>query len=157
MNGPLFLIPILAGLLAQSLKPFLNKKWYATLQEEGKHIPRYGGMPSAHTAFATSLATVVALNDGFYSVTFMIAVSLVIYILDDALRMRIFLSRHGMALQKLVSHLPQEEQKEYPYLEARLGHKGKEVIVGGIIGILFTFAMWFLYVSIIRDFLVNLQ
>ena len=157
MNGPLFLIPILSGLLAQFSKPFLNKKWYASLQQEGKRIPRYGGMPSAHTAFATSLATVVALNDGFYSTTFMIAVSLVIYILDDALRMRIFLSRHGMALQKLVSHLPQEEQKEYPYLEARLGHKGKEVIAGGIIGIFFTFVMWFLYSYFIRDFLVNLS
>jgi len=156
MNYPLFLVPILAGLIAQSVKPFFNRSWYAALEEEGKHIPRYGGMPSAHTAFATSLATVVALTDGFYTTSFMIAVSLVIYILDDALRMRIFLSRHGLALQKLVSRLPREEQRDYPYLEARLGHRGREVVAGGLVGVVITVAIWMLYYGVIKDYLTAL-
>lgn len=142
MNFPLFLIPIIVGVLTQSLKPFLNKKWYAQLTEGGQKIPRYGGMPSAHTAFATSLATVTALHDGVMTIAFAITVSLVIFVLDDALRMRIFLSRHGEALRRLVHHLPKQDQRGFPYLEARLGHKLPEVLVGAAIGILLTWALF---------------
>lgn len=133
---------MLIGLLAQSLKPLLNRRWpacrtgrYAELETVSKKVPRYGGMPSAHTAFATSLATVVAWTDGFASTTFAIAAALVIYVLDDALRMRAFLSRHGLALRKLVERIPLAERTGFPYLETRLGHKGNEVLVGGLIGV----------------------
>lgn len=136
MSLPLFLIPMLVGLLAQSLKPLLNRRWYAQLEATNKRVPRYGGMPSAHTAFATSLATVVAWADGFSGPTFAIAATLVIYVLDDALRMRAFLSRHGLALRLLVERIPAAERTQFPYLETRLGHKGTEVLVGGLIGIL---------------------
>lgn len=135
MNLPLFLIPIIVGLITQASKPFLNKRWYAQLTEGGQKIPRYGGMPSAHTAFATSLATVIAYAAGFNSALFAVAIALVIYVLDDALRMRIFLSRHGEALRKLVHKLPPADQHQFPYLEARLGHKLPEVIIGGMVGI----------------------
>lgn len=155
MNGPLFLIPMLIGLVAQAVKPLLNKQWYASLKHEGRHIPRYGGMPSAHTAFAMSLATLVALEDGIYSTAFMIAVSVVIYVLDDALRMRIFLSRHGLALRKLISRLSPEEQAEYPYLEARLGHRIREVLVGGLFGVAITIALWFIYYALIQELLTT--
>lgn len=142
MQLPLYLIPIIVGVATQSLKPFLNKKWYAQLTEGGQKIPRYGGMPSAHTAFAVSLATLAALHDGPMSMTFAITVSLVIFVLDDALRMRIFLSRHGEALRRLVHHLPKADQHGFPYLEARLGHKLPEVLVGAAIGVLLTWAIY---------------
>lgn len=134
---------MLVGLLAQGLKPFLNRRWpayrtgrYAELEAVSKRVPRYGGMPSAHTAFATSLATVIAWTDGFSSTSFAIAAALVIYVLDDALRMRAFLSRHGLALRLLVERIPPPDRTKFPYLETRLGHKGSEVLVGGLIGIL---------------------
>ena len=133
---PTFLIPIITGLIAQGLKPWLNKRWYAVINDEGHKIPRYGGMPSAHTAFAASLATVLAVIDGFASTGFAIAIAALILILDDALRMRIFLGRHGLALHKLVRKLPPAEQAEFPYLETRLGHKVPEVIAGGLLGII---------------------
>lgn len=142
---PLFLIPILAGLIAQGLKPLLNKHWYAELTERGRKIPRYGGMPSAHTAFATSLATVVGLADGFASATFAIAAAIVIFVLDDALRMRIFLSRHGQALSQLVDRLPAAERAQYPYLEARLGHAPREVVAGAVLGVALSLSIVFLF------------
>jgi len=135
MSFPVFLVPIIAGLIAQSLKPLLNKRWYAVISEEGHKIPRYGGMPSAHTAFATSLATTLGVVDGFASTSFAIGVAALILIIDDALRMRILLGRHGFALRRLVNKLPPLERKEFPYLEARLGHKVPEVIAGGLLGI----------------------
>lgn len=145
MLFPLFLIPILVGLVAQALKRFFNKQWYAELSAGGRKIPRYGGMPSAHTAFSFSLATTVALAEGFGSASFAIAASLVIFILDDALRMRIFLSRHGEALQKLIDRLPEEQQRTYPYLETRMGHKIHEVIAGAVLGIGLTLVTMLLF------------
>ncbi len=147
MTVPLFLIPMVVGLVTQAVKPLLNRKWYALLEKDGQKIPRYGGMPSAHTAFVVSLATTVALVDGLASTSFAISVAMVIFILDDALRMRIFLSRHGRALKLLVRRLPEHEQHDYPYLEARLGHKLQEVIVGGLVGIFLTWLLFRLLVG----------
>lgn len=141
MVFPLFLIPILVGLVAQSLKPLLNKQLYTQLEEGGHQIPRYGGMPSAHTAFAFSLATVIGMVQGIYSADFAIAATAVIFILDDALRMRIFLSRHGEALHKLVDKLPAAERKDFPYLEKRLGHKASEAVAGAVLGILLSWVL----------------
>jgi acid phosphatase family membrane protein YuiD len=143
MTLPLFTIPILCGLLAQALKPLINKQWYAMISPDGKRLPRYGGMPSAHSAFAFSIATVVGLTDGVMSSTFAIAVAILVLILDDALRMRIFLSRHGLALRRLIQKLPKEERATYPYLESRLGHKPLEVVVGGIIGVVLSVGLFY--------------
>lgn len=140
----MFFIPILVGLATQAIKPLFNKEWYAHLDGKGRKIPRYGGMPSAHTAFIFSLATVVGMVDGFMSGDFAIAAVLVVVVLDDALRMRIFLGRYGAALRRLIQKLPEDEQRLFPYLETRLGHKMPEVIVGALIGIGLTLlTLWF--------------
>jgi len=135
MSLPLFLVPILVGLITQCIKPLLNKRWYAELGDKSRKIPRYGGMPSAHTSFIFSLATTVGMVEGFMSTSFAIAAVLVVIVLDDALRMRIFLSRYGAALRRLINKLPENERHLFPYLESRLGHKVPEVIVGAFIGI----------------------
>lgn len=133
---PLFLIPILAGLTAQALKPLLNRRYYSPLKVAGHAIPRYGGMPSAHTAFAVSLVTVVGINDGIFSTSFAIAATILFYTLDDALRMRMFLGRFGQSLRLLISEEPPERQKQFPYVESRLGHKPLEVAAGAALGVL---------------------
>lgn len=144
MNFPLFLIPILAGLMAQGLKPLLNRHLYATMQADGRRVPRYGGMPSAHSAFVFSLATLVGVVDGIYSTTFVIAVAAVILILDDALRLRIFLAGYGQVLDRLVRRLPAPEQQGYPYVETRLGHRPLEVTMGGLLGIVLSLTVLWL-------------
>lgn len=141
---PLFLIPVVTALIAQALKPLVNRQWYATLAADGRRLPRYGGMPSAHSAFVFSIATVVALADGLYATTFVLAIALVILVLDEALRMRIFLSRHGQALRLLLQRVPTEERKKYPYLEARLGHTFWEVLVGGVGSIVISALLFYL-------------
>ena len=141
---PLFVIPILCGLVAQAIKPLLNSQWYATISPDGKKLPRYGGMPSAHAAFAFAIVTVIGLHDGIRSSSFIIAIALLILILDDALRMRIFLSRHGQALRRLIQKLPKEERQSFPYLESRLGHKPLEVIAGGVLGTCLAALLYFL-------------
>ena len=141
MNVPYFLIPIVVGLVAQSLKPLFNRNrnLYVSMENMGgRALPRYGGMPSAHTAFAVSLVTVVGVGDWVSSITFTLASVLLILILDDALRMRMFLGRYGAALYRLIDRLPESEKEDFPYLEQRLGHRPAEVVVGALIGGLLT-------------------
>lgn len=135
---------MLVGLIAQSIKPFFNRQWYASINNRGKRLPRYGGMPSAHTAFIFSLATVIAATQGFSSPAFAIAAVLVVVILDDALRMRIFLGRYGAALRQLIAKLPSADQREFPYVESRLGHKTTEVVAGAFLGVGLTLLILFL-------------
>jgi uncharacterized protein len=143
MNLPLFIIPILVGLLTQFSKPFLNKGFYTRMEETGQKLPRYGGMPSAHTAFALSILTMTGIVEGITSVSFALVASIAIFVVDDALRMRVFLGGHGHALRKLVDKLPPEEREGFPYLETHLGHRPMEVTVGAIIGVGLTFLiMW---------------
>ena len=144
MTLPLFLIPVLAGLLAQGVKPYFNKQLYATLDQDGRRVPRYGGMPSAHSAFVFSLATLVGLVDGIYSTTFAIAAAAVILILDDALRLRIFLARYGAALHELVQRIPAHERAAFPYIETRLGHKPMEAVAGAILGVVVSLFLYWL-------------
>lgn len=150
MSLPLFLLPILCGLIAQGLKPLLNKRAFTEHEHAGTKLPRYGGMPSAHTAFATSLATLVAWEASLGSAAFAIAASLVIYVLDDALRMRMFLSRHGVALRKLISKLPKSDQENFPHLESQLGHKLPEVLAGAALGIILTLGLLYIFAFLTR-------
>jgi acid phosphatase family membrane protein YuiD len=144
MTLPLFLIPILAGLIAQGLKPLLNKHLYATLDTQDRRLPRYGGMPSAHSAFVFSLATIIGLVDGVFSTTFAIAAAAVVLILDDALRMRIYLAGYGQALHQFVARVPKSEQAAFPYIETRLGHKPHEALAGALLGIAVSFLIYWL-------------
>ena len=143
MGLPLFLIPIAVGLTAQALKTLFNPAELKIMLKSDGHMPRYGGMPSAHTAFAFSLATVVLLAEGVHSTAFAITAVVVIFILDDALRMRIFLGRHGLALKQLITKQPEANWGEFPHLEARLGHKPLEVLAGAIFGILLSWLLYF--------------
>lgn len=144
MMIPLFLIPIMVGVFAQFLKKFFNRRYLSNIKLQGVPLPRYGGMPSAHTAFAFSILTLAYLVEGANSMAFALAVAGTIFILDDALRMRIFLGRHGAALTKLIKELPKDHQKGFPYLEQRLGHKPLEVVAGAILGVTLTWALFLL-------------
>ncbi len=145
MDTPLFLIPLAVGLITQFSKRFLNRNWSSEMNDKISHLPRYGGMPSAHTAFAFSLLTVTAFTSGFTSPLFAIATVLAVIIIDDALRMRIFLGRHGEALVRLIALLPQKEQGAFPPLEKKLGHEPIEALVGALFGIIFTYILLLIF------------
>ena len=144
MTTPVFLIPMVIGLLTQFSKRFFNK--FSTVQVGNLSLPRYGGMPSAHAAFGFSVATVVFLTEGINSAAFAISTALVVLLLDDALRMRVYLGQHGKALIYLAHRLPKDQQKDLPSLQDKLGHTPQEVAVGAIFGIVLTvlFMMMFL-------------
>jgi uncharacterized protein len=80
-----------------------------------------GGMPSAHSAFVTSLAVSVGLWSGFASDLFAVACVFSIITIYDAWRLRGAVEHHARILARLA---PAEEVNQ------RLGHSLPEIAAG---------------------------
>jgi uncharacterized protein len=129
-----YVLPIAVALIVQALKFTLytiKHGWHP------EYIFTHGHMPSAHTAFATSLLTSIGYFEGFNSGTFAVTVGLAFIIIDDALRIRMHLGDQGRYLNMLVEQLHMDKE-QFPRLKERVGHRTNEVIVGGLLGFLLT-------------------
>ncbi|MFW0837687.1 MAG: divergent PAP2 family protein [Candidatus Komeilibacteria bacterium] len=138
---PLFLYPLIVLASTQLLKLFFesrhgNFSW--------NHLLSNGGMPSSHSAFAASIATISYLTAGLNSLSFAIALSFAMVIIWDAFTTRWQLGYHGNILNKLIKELPDKQEYKYPLLNERLGHTIKEVMAGTLWGIVFSLMLWLL-------------
>jgi len=130
----IILTPVFVGIITQITKFIIFSikhgiKW--------RYLFTHGHMPSAHSAFAISILITTACVDGVSSGSFVTAMALGFLILDDALRLRMYLGDQGRYLNMLVKNLVEEtslEKKDFPKLKERIGHKKKEVIVGLLYG-----------------------
>ena len=93
----------------------------------------HGHMPSFHTGFVISTLTTIGYYQGATSGVFALATIFSIIIIDDALRLRVYLGDQGRYLNRLIEQLP-IEKKKFPRLKERIGHRISEVIIGGILG-----------------------
>lgn len=126
----IIIIPILVGLFTQTLKFILFSmkngiKW--------EYFFTHGHMPSAHTAFVISTLTSIGYYEGTNNGTFALAFIFAFIIIDDALRLRMYLGDQGRYLNMLVDMLP-IDKKKFPRLKERVGHHLSEVLIGGILG-----------------------
>jgi uncharacterized protein len=130
----LFLIPIAVGITTELIK-FINY-----IRKHGFDINysiAYGHMPSAHTAYVTSLVTTMWLFEGYRSPVFAISLIMAIIVIMDAVRLRVYMGQYAQHINHLVEHFNLSEE-EFPKLKERVGHKPEEVIVGALCGIGFT-------------------
>lgn len=132
----IFLIPVIVGVVTQGVKFItysLKHGW------DIQYAFTHGHMPSAHTAFIISMLTSVGMldDDGIKSGAFAVATILTIIVIDDAVRLRMYMGDQGRYLNMLLRQLPVDE-KTYPRLKERVGHKISEVIAGGIFGFILT-------------------
>ncbi len=141
-NLIIVLIPVFVAIITQltkfvifSLKNGLKWEYFFT----------HGHMPSTHSAFAVSLVIVVGFLETIVTAPFAIALALAVIIIDDALRLRMYLGDQGRYLNMLVENLNLDASK-YPRLKERVGHRTSEVIVGLIYGALLSFMFIYLFV-----------
>lgn len=130
----IFLVPIFVGIIVQIMK------WVFYSLKHGwdiHYIMTHGHMPSSHTAFVISLITSVAFYEGVHSGAFAISVVLAIIVVDDAVRLRAIMGDQGRYLNNLI-HILEIDEKKFPRLKERVGHRVSEVIAGGILGFLLT-------------------
>lgn len=133
-NHAIFVIPILVGFITQGIKFIIYSFRHGF---DIRYIMTHGHMPSAHTAFILSLVTSVGIYSGVDSGAFAVAVILGVIVIDDAVRLRMYMGDQGRYLNMLIRQLPVDEN-QFPKLKERIGHKISEVIVGGIFGFLLT-------------------
>jgi len=96
-----------------------------------------GGMPSAHSATVSSLASAVAKTDGFMSTGFAIAFMFAFIVMYDASGVRRAAGEQARILNKLVDNLF-ENKPVYlkKNLKELIGHTPLQVIIGALLGIL---------------------
>ncbi len=125
-----FLIPIIVSVITQVMKFVMYSLKHGWKLE---YIATHGHMPSAHTAFALSLLTSIGYYEGIGSGAFAVAVAIAFLIIDDAVRLRMYLGDQGRYLNTLVQTLGLSAH-QFPRLKERVGHRTSEVIVGGFVG-----------------------
>lgn len=145
MEYQLILIPLLVAVLTQILKLSIDKI-QGNLNLKNIFIS-YGGMPSAHTAFAVSVTTMAGIWEGFTSAIFASSLVFTLIIMRDAVTFRNILGNQGKLLNTLVQKLPRAQQKGMPHFLERVGHSASEVGVGTILGIILTSLLSFLFNS----------
>ena len=133
-----FLIPLLALVINQIIKLiiFIIKGEFSWSQ-----IFSYGGMPSSHTALATSLLITMGYFQGISSPEFAISLIISIVIIKDASGIRRKLGKQAAIINHLIKKLPSKEGYKFPVLNERFGHTNTEIIVGFLLSIASTYLL----------------
>ena len=101
-----------------------------------------GGMPSSHSALVCALTTGTALRDGLGSTTFAICVALAMIVMYDAAGVRQAASKQARILNQIIDEMFQGHPISEERMKELLGHTRFQVVVGALMGILGTLAMW---------------
>lgn len=137
MDFSYIIIPIIVGITSQVLK-LLTDSIKGNFDLKNLFIS-YGGMPSAHTAFAISITTLLGLRIGLEAPIFALALIFTILIMRDAVAFRGMLGKQAKVFNQLVNKLPESEKKYMPLFRERMGHSVLEVTGGVIWGIGLTY------------------
>ncbi|MFA5644571.1 MAG: divergent PAP2 family protein [Patescibacteria group bacterium] len=137
--------PFISAFLAQIIKIILVKKNKMKIKDLIRLS--YSGMPSGHSAFVISLATIIGLSEGFTSSLFALSLAFAVIIINDALRLRRYLGQQGAIINILIKDLKEDQflDEKYPILRERIGHTIVEVIAGILLGLIIGILMFKLF------------
>ena len=138
-SNPLF-HALLAGFLVQ-----LSKVLTFLVREKKINFRRFvetGGMPSSHAASVSALSACVALREGVDSVLFNVVVFFSLIVMYDAAGLRRAAGRQATLLNRILYEHIQLPGPPHDRLRELLGHTPLEVLVGAVIGILFSIAIY---------------
>ena len=123
------LTPFLAWLVAGILKFLINSLSARRLAFD---LIGYGGFPSNHSAIVSSMATLIAFNEGIESPAFGVAITLAFIVILDASSLRRQVGKHAVAINKLNGL----KSGSPLFLRERVGHSRLEIFAGIVLGIL---------------------
>lgn len=138
--------PLIAWAVAQSLKHVFvsyNKKRKVIDQPDQNEnallmIAPSGGMPSAHSATALALATIIGMVHGFESELFAVSTLFAAVIMYDAMMVRYSSGEQGEAILSILKELKSGIKKP----KVAKGHLLSEVLVGALIGWVVAFVVF---------------
>ena len=126
-------IPIVTLAICQFVK-FIIESVNARRIKWGRLFNGTGGMPSSHTAFATSITTVVAWSVGFLTPLFGVCMVFTGIVMYDAMGLRRESGKQAARINQLVDAVF-ETKDGLQRLKEELGHRPLEVVVGFIAGV----------------------
>jgi len=132
-DNNILLTSMLAWLIAQILKVPLTIVFMGRL--DLRRFIEAGGMPSAHSALAVSLATSVGRIEGFDSAIFALSVMITLVVMYDAAGVRRASGKHAAILNEMLEQLYAHKGIEQEKLKELIGHTPVEVIAGALLGI----------------------
>ena len=97
-----------------------------------------GGMPSSHSAFVVSLASIIYLEEGL-STAFVISLVLALIVLRDAFGVRRTVGMEGKQIERLLKLHKLKSKFHYS-----MGHTPLQVVVGAGLGLLSSLVVFFL-------------
>ena len=97
-----------------------------------------GGMPSSHSAFVVSLATIIYLVEGT-STAFAISLILAMIVLRDAYGVRRAVGEEGVIINKILKKVKMNTDTHFA-----MGHTPMQVIVGSLLGFAVSLLVFFL-------------
>lgn len=135
--------PIIIALITQAIKLLIdgipnNFNWQHLLSD-------YGGMPSSHTAFVTSLTTLVALREGLDSAAFAVSLGVMLVVIRDAVGFRREIGRNA-AITNSLATATTATHRPLPKLNEQVGHTVPETIVGFIVGAVLAVVLHLLWI-----------
>jgi len=110
--------------------------FYRTRRLDFSYLVSTGGMPSAHSAMASGLATSVGLKMGFGTPVAVVAVAFALMTMFDASTVRRAAGQQARLLNEIIDELFKEHHFSERKLAELLGHTRLEVFMGMLIGIL---------------------
>ena len=146
-ENTVFLSAITSWFMAQCLKTaiFLLRSKRRSAREALETLTwRTGGMPSSHSALMGSLATAIALKQGFASDLFIVTVFFALVVMRDAMGIRRSSGLQARNLNSLGRAAAEKLSIEYHPVKEIQGHAPIEVIVGALLGIFISAAFTYL-------------
>lgn len=140
LNNKIFFITIIAWFIAQVIKIIIDiitqRKFDITL------LVSTGGMPSSHSAFTTSLATCVGLQEGFNSSLFAICFVFSTVVMYDAAGIRRAAGKQAKIINLMIQNGEKHGLKIDEKMKELLGHTPIEVTAGALLGIIIALLLY---------------
>lgn len=117
-------------------------KYALSLRKDGflwSDFVQSGGMPSSHSALMVSLSTIIALENGFFSVSFGIAAALTGIIIYDAMGVRRTTGQQTEAIKELAKA---QKVKLKTDITVSRGHTPIEAAAGSAVGVIVGFCCY---------------
>lgn len=136
LHNDILLAGIMSWFTAQVIKTIL----YAVLNKkiDFTRLMGDGGMPSAHSATVTAVASMTGLSCGFGSPVFAVACIVAIIVMHDAMGVRLETGKQAKLLNEMVALLEALGQPKLSMekkLKEFVGHTPTQVVAGMLLGI----------------------
>jgi uncharacterized protein len=122
-----------AWTVASVMKMAVNLR--RTRRIDFQYLVSLGGMPSAHSAMVSGLATSLGITEGFNSPVFVLALAFAFVVMFDASTVRRATGQQARLLNQIVDDLFRQHHLPENKLRELLGHTRTEVFVGMLVGI----------------------